>query len=120
MTNSTVTLFKIDSVLNSAGSPREFNMENISISDASFEGSRSIITTRGIQTSEDFTVSISQLNINGISFPYNGHILEFDHLLQYPIVISDSNFNNLNHTNIVFNSVSSSNSEIKNSVEFRN
>ena len=118
--NTTISLFKIDSVINSAGSPREFNIENISISDSNFEGSRSIITTKGIQTSDDFTMSISQLNINKISFPYNGHILEFDHLLQYPIVISDSNFNNLNHTNIVFNSVSSSNSEIKNSVEFRN
>ena len=95
VSNSTIGLFTIDGVTESPKETRLLTVSNIAYTNSNFVNAVTLMNIEGVQTTEDFMISATNLEFNTLSFTLGGYLINMQSQMTNSFVIDDSSASNI-------------------------
>ncbi|CAI2360923.1 unnamed protein product [Moneuplotes crassus] len=95
ITNSSVSLFKINTFINTTDEPKLLTIKSIKFLASTIHTKRVLISTKGVLMNTNLSINMSELTFENIEFTSSGTLIEIMHQLPTNVTLSDSTFNNI-------------------------
>jgi hypothetical protein len=93
--NSTIGFFKFDAVENTPTEGKVLTLDDVSITSAYYERSVNLFDFTSIQTAEDFTIRITRVNFQDLSFLLGGNLILMRSQINNGVSVIDSTATNI-------------------------
>ena len=109
---SSVGLIELSQIESSDPLSVNFTISNLTYADSYIEFSQDLVSFTSIETSNDFRIMLSDINMRNITFERTGNLLNLRHQTQTTLSIAGANFNNLSGAQISIKSSNLQNSDL--------
>jgi hypothetical protein len=118
ITNSSVSVLKINAMVGESSDAKEFKVNNLTYSDSEIQGKREILTTRGNTNTANIGFVFNNLHFDGLDFVDNGYLFYAAHRLLNTVVIDNSTFSNIKSGRIVIDELSGDDIDLTSTTSF--
>ena len=95
VSNSTIGFFTLGSVAESPAETRTLTVSNVAYTNSNFINPVTLMNIEGVQTTEDFIISATNLEFNTLSFTLGGYLINMQSQMTDSFVIADSSASNI-------------------------
>ena len=95
VSNSTIGFFTLGGVAESPAETRLLTVSNVAYTNSNFTNSVTLMNIEGVQTTEDFIISATNLEFNTLSFTLGGYLINMQSQMTNSFVIADSSASNI-------------------------
>ena len=117
---SNVGLIELSNIENSEALSASFTIYNLTYVDSYFEFSQDLVSFTNIETSNNFMITLSDLNMKNITFARSGNLLVLGHQTNSILEISNAYFENINGAQILIQSSNLQNTNLLTKVSMTN
>ena len=120
MSNSSVSLLDLSNIYNSQITGKSVKISDISYTNSIIQYKDDLIIIEGIETYNDFTITIDNIVISNITFVRGGNIIVFEQQTAQTLVVTNSYFENNIGSSIHFEAYNKNNPTLKTNMKFVN
>ena len=114
--NSQVGFIQLSGLKNSESLSSYFVLSNFTYADSYIEFSHDLLSFTGVETSNDFQISLSDVRMINITFLRTGNLINFEHQTNTILTLDNINLNNLIGAQILIRSSNLQNLDLKTKV----
>ena len=120
ISNSTISLLHLSNIYNANLLGKSISLFNISYYDSLFQFQDNLIKIDGIETNNDFKITIKDITISGITFVRGGNLILFQQQTSTILTVSNTLFLNNNGGSIHFEAYNKNNPNLTTNMQFEN
>ena len=117
---STVGLIELSNIESSDALSASFTLNNLTYVDSYFEFSQDLVSFTGIETSNNFSITLNDFNIQNITFVRTGNLMVLGHQTSTTLEVTNAYFQNVKGAQILIESSNLQNSDLLTKVSMTN
>ena len=117
---TTLGLFELLNIDSSETLSASFSISNLTYIDSYFEFSQDLVSFKNIETSNNFSITLNDLNMQNITFVRTGNLLVLSHQTRSTLEIANAYFKNVNGGQILIQSSNLQNGNLLSKVSMTN
>ena len=109
---STLPLLGLSNIESSVALSASFTISNLTYVDSYFEFSQDLVSFTNIETSNNFSITLNNLNMQNITFVRTGNLMMLSHQTNSTLEINNAYFKNINGAQILIQSANLQNTNL--------